>query len=272
MIVFSNAKINLGLWILKKRTDGYHDISTVFYPIPWKDILEIIPIPHSFNEIDIHNYGIPLNIPKECNILYKTYHLLKNHFGQIPAVQVYLYKNVPYGAGLGAGSANAAFFLKSYTRKFHLYLSDKELKEIAAQLGSDCVFFTVNSPSIAFGRGEVLHPLSVNLSGYFLWIVYPNIVVSTKEMYAEVIPRNRTHSLKDIVQSDITRWKYELENDFEKTVFKKYPRIAEIKEQMYKEGAIYSSMSGSGSAVFGLFKEKPPIHMYPEYRCFCVKI
>lgn len=272
MIVFSNAKINLGLWILKKRTDGYHDISTVFYPIPWKDIIEIIPIPHSFNEIDIHNYGIPLNIPKESNILCKAYQMLKNRCGQIPAVQVYLYKNVPYGAGLGAGSANAAFFLKSYNQMFHLHLSDTELKEIAAQLGSDCVFFIDNVPSIASGRGEVLHPLSVSLSGYFLLIVYPNIIVSTQEAYAEAIPQNRAHSLKDIVQSDITRWKYELENDFEKTVFRKYPRIAEIKEQMYTEGALYSSMSGSGSAVFGLFKTKPSTTKYPQCRCFCSKI
>jgi 4-diphosphocytidyl-2-C-methyl-D-erythritol kinase len=255
MIVFSNSKINLGLWVLNKRTDGYHNLSTIFYPINWKDILEIIIDDSSSNHIIIKNYGLSLDIPIHQNIIYKAYQLLLEKFQKLPAVKVYLFKNVPFGAGLGAGSANATFFIK-------------ELNNLVVKLGSDCAFFLENKPVLAKEKGDKFQHISVNLNAYYILIIFPNINVSTAEAYKNIIPKMRTEKLENIIQMPISEWKNYLENDFEKVVFKNYPLIAEIKNKLYKQGAIYASMSGSGSAVYGIFSEKPDLNDFKDFQYF----
>lgn len=268
MIVFSNSKINLGLWVLNKRTDGYHNISTIFYPINWKDILEIIIDNSSSNQIIIKNYGISLDIPVHQNIIYKAYLLLLEKFQKLPAVNVHLFKNVPFGAGLGAGSANATFFIKALNDLLKLNLSKEELKNLVVKLGADCAFFLENKPVIAKEKGDKFQPISVNLNAYYILIIFPNINVSTAEAYKNIIPKMRSEKLEDIIQMPISEWKNYLENDFEKVVFKSYPLIAEIKNELYKQGAIYASMSGSGSAVYGIFSEKPELNNFKEFKYF----
>ncbi|HPQ09586.1 MAG TPA: 4-(cytidine 5'-diphospho)-2-C-methyl-D-erythritol kinase [Bacteroidia bacterium] len=268
MIVFSNSKINLGLWVLNKRTDGYHNISTIFYPINWKDILEIIIDDSSSNQIIIKNYGLSLDIPVQQNIIYKAYQLLLEKFKKLPAVNVHLFKNVPFGAGLGAGSANATFFIKALNDLFKLNLSKEELNNLVVKLGSDCAFFLENKPVIAKEKGDKFQPISVNLNDYYILIIFPNINVSTAEAYKNIIPKMRSEKLEDIIQMPISEWKNYLENDFEKVVFKSYPLIAEIKNELYKQGAIYASMSGSGSAVYGFFSEKPKLNDFKNFQYF----
>lgn len=271
VIVFSNSKINLGLYILNKRTDGYHDISTVFYPIMWKDIIEILPDFNHQNQINITTYGISLNIPIQENILFKAYQLLIQRFNYLPSLNVYLYKQVPFGAGLGGGSANAAFFLKSCNTLLNLNLSNDELKSLAANLGADCAFFIENTPCLASGKGDVLTTISLDLSDYYIYIIYPKMVISTKEAYQSIMPIQRAVNLNSILQFPLTEWKYHLENDFEKNIFTKYPILQNIKQQLYEQGALYASMSGSGSAIFGIFKEKPSIKINSDYKTYLGK-
>jgi 4-diphosphocytidyl-2-C-methyl-D-erythritol kinase len=268
MIVFSNSKINLGLWVLNKRTDGYHNLSTIFYPINWKDILEIIIDDSSSNHIIIKNYGLSLDIPIHQNIIYKAYQLLLEKFQKLPAVKVYLFKNVPFGAGLGAGSANATFFIKALNDLFKLNLSKEVLNNLVVKLGSDCAFFLENKPVLAKEKGDKFQPISINLNDYYILIIFPNINVSTAEAYKNIIPKMRSEKLEDIIQMPISEWKNYLENDFEKVVFKSYPIIAEIKKELYKQGAIYASMSGSGSAVYGIFSKKPELNNFKEFKYF----
>jgi 4-diphosphocytidyl-2-C-methyl-D-erythritol kinase len=268
MIVFSNSKINLGLWVLNKRTDGYHNISTIFYPINWKDILEIIIDNSSSNQIIIKNYGLSLDIPVHQNIIYKAYLLLLEKFQKLPAVNVHLFKNVPFGAGLGAGSANATFFIKALNDLFKLNLPKEELNNLVVKLGSDCAFFLENKPVLAKEKGDKFQPISVNLNDYYILIIFQNINVSTAEAYKNIIPKMRSEKLEDIIQMPISEWKNYLENDFEKVVFKSYPLIAQIKNELYKQGAIYVSMSGSGSAVYGIFSEKPQLNDFKNFQYF----
>ncbi len=268
VIVFSNSKINLGLYILNKRPDGYHDISTVFYPIMWKDIIEIIPDFNHQNQINITNYGISLNIPIQENIIFKAYQLLLQRFKDLPSLNVYLYKQVPFGAGLGGGSANAAFFLKSCNTLLNLNLSKEELKSIAASLGADCAFFIENTPCLASGKGDILTPIKLHLSSYYIYVIYPNIMISTKEAYQNITPKNKDIDLQKILQLPIEWWKENLNNDFEEGLFKQYPILSEIKQKMYEQGALYASMSGSGSALFGIFKKKPSIKINPDYKTY----
>lgn len=264
MLTFPNAKINLGLHVTSKRTDGYHDIETIFYPIKeLSDILEIVPS----KETSLLLSGLKIDGNIDSNLCIKAYHMLRKDF-DLPPIKIYLHKIIPLGAGLGGGSSDAAFSLSAINKLFHLNLNNEDLKQYAAVLGSDCSFFIENSPSFAHGRGEILEPISLDLSLWKFIVVKPNIHVSTADAYSGVSPRKPTLDLRYLIQDSPESWKNRLVNDFEKSVFEKHPRIREIKEKLYKEGAIYASMSGSGSSVFGLFKEVPHLN-FPD--CFVWK-
>lgn len=248
MICFPNAKINLGLNIVSKRPDGYHNIETVFYPIPVKDALEIVPADlFSFTQT-----GIPVDAPPEKNLAVKAFMRLKEQYA-IPPVEIHLLKVIPFGAGLGGGSSDAAFMLKLLNDYASLHLSEDTLEEVAATLGADCPFFIRNMPVFATGTGNIFEPVDLSLKGYHLCLVKPDVSVSTAEAYARVTPVQPAVSLKEIVGSPVNTWKEQMINDFEDSVFPRYPVIRQIKETLYEAGALYASMSGSGSSVFGLF-------------------
>jgi 4-diphosphocytidyl-2-C-methyl-D-erythritol kinase len=255
MIAFSNCKINLGLHIINKREDGFHNLETVFYPIPLADTLELIDNKNNaFNDVTFTSYGLNIDGSLDSNLVVKAYRLLANDF-KLKAVDFYLLKNIPMGAGLGGGSSNAAFALKLLNDSFGLNLSNKQLENYAAMLGSDCAFFIENKPSYATGRGEILEPINIDLSGYFFVLVKPNIHVSTADAFSNVYKRGESSvSLKELINNPIEKWNGLIENDFEKSVFKSHPRIGLVKNELYANGAIYASMSGSGASVFGLFK------------------
>ena len=263
MLVFPNCKINLGLRILNKREDGYHNIETVFYPVPLKDVLEIIPFT-DLTPINFSSSGLVINGETENNLCIKAYQLLRTDFPQIPAVKMHLHKAIPMGAGLGGGSADAAFTLQLINHQFNLNLSTTQLINYALQLGSDCAFFILNTPCAGTGRGEILVQIAVDLSGHQLILVNPGIHVNTGQAFAALTlnPENRNlPSLKDIIKQPIFTWQNHLKNDFEEPVFKLYPAIKEIKESLYKMGAVYASMSGSGSTVYGIFEKQLRLQM-----------
>jgi 4-diphosphocytidyl-2-C-methyl-D-erythritol kinase len=265
MLVFPGAKINLGLNVIEKRGDGFHNIETVFYPINWKDALEVLPSKTS-QDIDIKPSGWPLRIDrKEDNILYKAWNLLaKKH--KIPPIEVFLHKNVPMGAGLGGGSSNAAAFLKLLNQKFGLKIPKTEILDAARSLGADCAFFIENEPVFATQKGDVFEKIELDLSTYHLLIVFPGINSNTKEAYEGIQPKRPAKSVKDIVLNEpIGTWKNTLVNDFEKSIFKKYPEVESLKKKLYDGGALYASMSGSGSACFGIFKERPQFNFPGNY-------
>lgn len=253
MINFPNAKINLGLNIVEKRPDGYHNLETIFYPIPWNDALEIIENPHD-REIKCSLFISGKPLPESCeNLVIKAYNILDKDFN-LPAIDIYLYKNIPLGAGLGGGSSDAAFMLKMLNDKFTLSLTDEQLEGYAATLGADCAFFIKNNPVFAEGIGNIFTPIPVSLKNYQLVIIKPDIFVSTKDAFANIIPQKPAYSIKDLIQQPIEGWKDYLINDFEKSVFGKHRDIEDIKQRLYDNGAIYASMSGSGSSVYGIFK------------------
>jgi 4-diphosphocytidyl-2-C-methyl-D-erythritol kinase len=257
MIVYPNAKINIGLRVLSKRPDGFHNLETVFYPLPQRDVLEVIEAA----ELKMCQYGIEYPGDPMENLCVKAYWLLKQEF-DIPAVEIHLYKKIPVGAGLGGGSSDAAFTLKVLNEMFHLNLSNDCLAHYAAQLGSDCPFFIYNQPMLGTGRGEILTPITVDsLKKYEIRLVYPPVFVSTSDAYKGIIPRNvRNHEIQDttplvdLLQLPPHSWRNKVENDFEATVFAKYPQLEQYKMQLYEQGAVYASMSGSGSAMFGVFE------------------
>lgn len=251
MITFPNAKINLGLNIVSKREDGYHNIESCFYPIPWHDSLEVIEAA----SFAFHSYGLDIPGDATSNLCVKAYELIKADFG-IPPVEVHLLKNIPMGAGLGGGSADGAFTLKMLNDLFSLRLSDLKLENYALKLGSDCPFFIKNQPTIATGRGEHLQFIDLDLSGYYLAIHNPGIHVSTKEAYAGITPGKVGTSISDLIKTPIQQWKDKLVNDFETCIFPNHSQIEQLKKEMYDAGAIYASMTGSGSTVFGLFAKK----------------
>ena len=252
MISFPPCKINIGLNVISKRSDGYHEIETCFYPIPWTDILEIIPA----DVLEFSNSGTTIPGKAEENLCLRAYQLLKEKFDLKP-VKIHLHKVIPTGAGLGGGSSNGAYTLRILNTIFNLQLSIDQLKKYAAQLGSDCVFFMEDKPMIGTGRGEVLNAIRAKLSGKFIVVIKPDVHLWTAEAYAGIKPVLNSKSVKDIVENtDLTGWATSLKNDFEDSVFIKYPLIGEIKEKLYQQGAIYASMSGSGSAVYGIF-DKP---------------
>lgn len=249
MISFPNAKINLGLTILSKREDGFHNIESCFYPIDLKDALEInVSAAFSF-----HTHGVAIPGDPKSNLCIKAYQILKDDFDLSP-VEIHLLKNIPMGAGLGGGSADGAFTLKLLNKLFNLSLSDQQLEEYALQLGSDCPFFIKNVPTITTGRGEKLTPFELDLSNYRIETFNPDIHISTKEAYTGVTPHQPEKSIAEILSQPISKWKDLLVNDFENSVFPHHPEIHAAKTEMYKKGAIYASMTGSGSTVFGIFK------------------
>ncbi len=271
MITFPNAKINLGLNIVEKRPDGYHNLETLFYPIALQDILEITPrIGDATEKYSLTMYDAPFDGNIDDNLVIKAYNALAADYA-LPALDFSLYKKVPTGAGLGGGSADAAFALKMINDLAGLSLSDDELEKYAARIGADCAFFVRNKPAFATGIGNILTPAELSLAGYTLVLVKPEIHISTKDAYAQVTPMRPEVPITEIVKRPIGEWRQLLVNDFEKSVFAKYPEVAAIKEKLYEIGAEYASMSGSGSAFFGIFKEKQDEAQMRELfaDCFC---
>jgi 4-diphosphocytidyl-2-C-methyl-D-erythritol kinase len=255
MISFPNAKINLGLHITSKRKDGYHEIETCMVPIPICDALEMILDPKKMNW---NSTGIPIPGDAQDNLILKAYKLIRKDFQDIDPISVHLHKTIPMGAGLGGGSADGAFALKMMNSLFELHLDDFFLEEYAEQLGSDCPFFIENTPKIARGRGEILEPVHVQLNDNFLVLINPGIHIGTKEAYAGVSPKAPKADLATLLQQK-DRWKSELINDFESSIFQNHPVLSSIKEKLYQSGAYYAAMSGSGSSIFGLFETAPPL-------------
>jgi len=252
MITFPNAKINLGLDITERRADGYHNIETVFYPISITDALEMVKTDGA--EYEFHQSGIVVDAPIEKNLITKAYRLLQKDF-ELPAVEVFFHKAIPFGAGLGGGSADAAFMLKMLNELAELRLTDEQLEAYAAKLGADCAFFIKNKPVFAYGIGDKFKNINLSLKGKYIVLAKPSVGVSTAEAYAGIIPQKPNVSLFDVVQNEpISEWKKYVKNDFEKSVFQKYPQIGEVKELFYQKGALYASMSGSGSSVYGIFE------------------
>ncbi len=261
MITFPACKINIGLNIISKRSDGFHSIETIFYPIPWTDILEIVPNGQEGSNVDFRSTGLRLFGPKEKNLCLKAYQLLAEKF-PVPSIKMHLHKVLPIGAGLGGGSSDAASTLILLNKIFKLGANDDELESMALTLGSDCPFFIRNKPMLATGKGEILHPINLKLKNYFIVIVKPRTHISTSEAYSSIKPSKPKHQLSDLIQRPIAEWKDCIFNDFEQTIFEKHPGIKNIKNKMYKLGAIYASMSGSGSSVYGIFNQEKHLSAY----------
>ena len=255
MIVFPNAKINIGLNITARRPDGYHDLETVFYPVKIHDVLEVIDA----ERLSFDSSG--LNIPgdAESNLCIKAYHLLKKDHPKLPAVKIHLHKNIPIGAGLGGGSADAAFFIKLMNDKFELGLSAEEMMDHARLLGADCAFFINNKPVYAFEKGDEFEVVNLDLSAYKIVLAMPDAHISTAEAYRGVKPMPTDESVYDLVKMPLTDWKRHIRNDFEGHIFRDHPVIRGVKAELYERGALYASMSGSGSSVFGIFSKVPDL-------------
>lgn len=251
MITFPNAKINLGLNIVARRPDGYHEIETVFYPVPLCDALEIVPARGECTTLTC--YGNKVDCPPESNLVMKACRLMQQHCSEVGPVDIYLYKHIPDGAGLGGGSSDAAHVLLMLNAMFALGLSKQELACMAAALGADCAFFIYNHPLMATGIGNVFSPAQVNLKGMTLLLVKPEVSVSTREAYARVTPAPAPEALATILNLPVSQWCNRLKNDFEPSVYAQYPSLRSIKSAIEQAGALYSCMSGSGSSIFGIF-------------------
>lgn len=251
MLTFPNAKINIGLNVLSRRSDGYHNLETVFYPVKIKDALEIIET----DELCFETSGIEIPGYANENLCLKAYNLLKHDF-DVPAVKIHLHKQIPIGAGLGGGSADAAFFIRLMNEKFGLSLSSEQMEAYARQLGADCAFFIRNEPVFAKGKGDEFEAIELDLSEYYLTLVMPPVHVSTGEAYRGVSLYQPEASLKELIKLPVEEWKGLIKNDFEDSVFKNHSAIRGVKAALYEAGALYSSMSGSGASVYGIFKEK----------------
>ncbi len=274
MVCFPNAKINLGLTIIEKRTDGYHNLESLFYPISLCDVLEVVENPKAAEKKDskqvicFESTGIPISGDPLSNLCVKAYELLSKDY-PMPPVKIHLHKIIPVGAGLGGGSSDAACFIKLLNDKFELGLSWGEQHHYAKQVGSDCSFFISNKPAFAKGRGDELEPANVQLSGYRLVLIYPGIFISTAEAYSKVKPKKRDKELDTVIDGlKPENWKGLVTNDFEDSVFDLHPLLSGIKKNLYAKGAVYASMSGSGSSVYGLFTEK--VDLKKEYKDYFV--
>lgn len=262
MLTFPCAKINLGLNITSKREDGYHNLETIFYPVPLTDALEVKLMHDDFpsdEPCDLKITGNAVDCDEKNNLVVKAYTLLAQDF-KLPRVHTHLVKRIPMQAGLGGGSADGAFMIRLLDERFRLNMGIAEMERYASRLGSDCAFFITTEPSFATGRGEVLEPVNIaeqNLQGYYIAIVKPAIAVSTREAFKQIICRQPEHCCRDIVRQPVETWKTILTNDFEEPAFKQHPELADIKQRLYDLGAVYAQMSGSGSAFFGLFRTDP---------------
>ena len=267
MITFPNAKINLGLNIIEKRPDGYHNLETIFYPINLQDALEVTRRENNDKEYTLHISGAPLEGEPEDNLVVKAYKLLKKDYPGLLPVDIHMYKHIPAGAGLGGGSSDAACMIKLLNDKFSLGLSTERMEEYAVKLGADCSFFIRNKPVFATGIGNLFEPVELSLKGYHIILIKPDIFVSTRDAFAEIKPVRPAVSLKEIVKQPMETWKNSMKNDFEDSVFKKFPEIVAIKDELYDLGAVYAAMSGSGSSVYGIFKA--PIENVEDKFCGC---
>ena len=267
MIVFPNCKINLGLNIIRKREDGYHDVETVFYPIQINDVLEIIQseTKDSIEGVQFTSSGLTINGNTSGNLCVIAYQLLKKDFPSLPSVKMHLHKHIPMGAGLGGGSADGAFALKLLNDKFKLNLSKDQLINYALQLGSDCPFFILNKACHATGRGEILNPIEIDLSNYSFALIHPGIHIATPWAFQQIKPCVKEKTIAEIIKTPIHSWKETLINDFEKAVFEAYPNLKKIKNELYQQGAIYASLSGSGSSLFGIFPKGHTLQPAPTF-------
>ncbi len=253
MVSFPNAKINIGLNITEKRPDGYHNIETIFYPIGLCDKLSFEIAKGDETSLSIS--GIKIDGDPNDNLIIRAYNLLKNNY-YLPSLNIFLEKNIPFGAGLGGGSADAAFMLKMLNEEFNLNLTPIDLEKFAAELGADCPFFVLNKPVFASGIGNVFSNINISIKGYYIVLIKPNVYVSTSNAYSGVKVQKSAFSLLNLSEKSISEWKDIVVNDFEKSIFLKFPAIAAIKETLYQQGALYASMSGSGSSVYGIFDKK----------------
>ena len=254
MICFPSCKINLGLRITQKRADGFHALETVFFPISIKDALEIIIEPDANSApITFTSSGLAINGDPSDNLCFKAYELLKKDYPTIPNIKMHLHKQIPMGAGLGGGSSDGAFTLVALNQLFDLHIPEHKLMQYALTLGSDCPFFILNSPAYATSRGEILKPINVNLDGYTIIIVNPGIAISTKLAFSLITPKVPDSNLEVIICESVSTWKDNLINDFEEPIFNSFPELANIKETLYQKGAVYASMTGTGSTVYGIF-------------------
>ncbi|MFT6054431.1 MAG: 4-diphosphocytidyl-2-C-methyl-D-erythritol kinase [Roseivirga sp.] len=253
MVSFPNAKINLGLFITDRLPNGYHTIESCLFPIPWSDVLEFVPS----KKLEFNSSGIAIPGNEKDNLVLKAYKLLRKDFA-MPDLSIHLHKIIPMGAGLGGGSSDASSMLKMINNEFQLFLEESILEDYALQLGSDCPFFIQNKPAIATGTGTDLTTIDFSLKGHWLVLIKPNIHVSTQEAYAGVTPKASTIDLEELIRTkDFDRWKEELTNDFETSIFPKHAILQELKSSLYESGAVYAAMSGSGSTIFGLFEQEP---------------
>ena len=271
MVLFPNCKINIGLQVVNKRADGFHNIETIFYPVDLKDAVEIIEHKENNNPVDYSQTGSPIPGNTNDNLCVKAFHLLKKDFPQLPNIKMHLHKVIPMGAGLGGGSSNAAFVLKLLNKKFSLNLTTEQLISYALRLGSDCPFFILNKPCYATGRGEMLEEISLDLSAYRILLVNPGIHINTGWAFTNIKPAPAAVNLKELVNMPIQSWQQHIKNDFEKAVFEAEPAIGEIKSELLANGALYAAMSGSGSTVFGIFNKettadiKFPAHYFHKW-------
>ena len=250
MLVYPNAKINLGLHVTNRRPDGYHDIETVFYPIPLMDALEV---KEATGTPRFHQTGVPLDCDADSNLVMRGLKMVEKQH-PLPTLDVHLFKHIPSGAGLGGGSSDAAFMVRLLNEKFQLGMSAQEMRNMVSQLGADCAFFIENSPMLATGIGDQLTPIDVSLLGWTIVLVKPDIFVSTREAYAGITPRQPERPLAEVLRLPVEQWQGALRNDCEDSVFAAYPEIAAVRDRLLDLGAVYAAMSGSGSAVFGIFR------------------
>ncbi len=258
MIVYPNAKINLGLNVVERRADGYHNIETLFYPIGLHDMLEVTLTKDKSERTAWKQTGLELDAKAEDNLCMKALRLL-NERVELPPVALHLHKVIPFGAGLGGGSSDASFTLTTLNSLLGLGLTTEELRQMASKLGADCAFFVENRPMMASGIGDVLAPAKVSLKGWHIVLVKPDIFVSTRDVYEGMVPKRPAVTIEDIVRRPIEEWRELLVNDMEANVFAKHPTIGRLKEQLYEAGAVYASMSGSGSSVYGIFSEETEV-------------
>jgi 4-diphosphocytidyl-2-C-methyl-D-erythritol kinase len=264
VVVFPNCKINLGLNVIQKREDGFHNIETVFFPVAWQDGLEIISTDDVSENIQFSASGETITGERENNLCIRAYQLMKQDFPQLPAIKMHLHKTIPIGGGLGGGSADGAFTLKLIDKLFTLGLAREKLMKYALELGSDCPFFILNQPCFATNRGEVLEEIGLDLSAFKLIIVSPGIHINTAQAFSMVNPLSPSKSIKQIAQQPLETWSRELKNDFEYPVFEQHPEIRKIKDDLYKAGAPYAAMSGTGSTIYGIFpKHKEMSFSFP---------
>ena len=262
MIAFPIAKINLGLNVVEKRPDGYHNLETVFYPVTLKDALEVQEMDEAFPspyDCDLKVTNIAVEGDEQRNLVVRAYNLLKHDFPRMARVHAHLYKAIPTQAGMGGGSSDASAMLLLLNRMFALGLTEQQLIDYAARLGADCPIFILNRPAYAEGIGERLQPIDIRLQGYHLAVVRPDIPVPTKEAFSLITPKRPLRNCRDIVSQPVDTWRDLLTNDFEQSVFALHPEIAAVKERLYQLGAVYAAMSGSGSALFGLFAQRPDL-------------